>query len=442
MIQAKSALCDGTAESREKAVALYESVVQADPHMFEAHLQLIRLATEQGDLANASQLASRAIGANPENNDLMLVSAGVEAESGNYSRAMEQVNAVLQRNNSNISAKNLMVDMALRLNRLDEAEKQNKEVLARDSNQEGARLSQARILELRKKVPEAISSLEDFRRNPAGKDSYRVALALADLYRQQKEFDKSEAMLKEVDVAVPDFYPAFTIRLQSLAAQRKFAELRDMVNQRLEARPNESQTLKAAAAILGDGGAVAELASLKPRYQSFVSANPSNVPGHLALARLCYSTDDLDGAQKSYEAALKIDPYNATALNDLAWILCENMGKHAEALVYANKGVLRYEGDANLRNTRAVIFYRMKDPLKARLDLQKCIDLPTVMPSTKAKSLALLARIETTEGDPKQARALAEQAKQIDREVGVLSPQERTDLDKVLGAPATRASTQ
>jgi len=59
--------------AQEEALATLERVVAIDPHNVQTHLRLINLARNSGDLTKASQLATRALGANPGNIDLLLI---------------------------------------------------------------------------------------------------------------------------------------------------------------------------------------------------------------------------------------------------------------------------------------------------------------------------------------------------------------------------------
>ena len=54
--------------------------------------------------------------------------------------------------------------------------------------------------------------------------------------------------------------------------------------------------------------------------KNMVAQNPSDITANLAMAMLAYRTLDMKGAKEAYETALKIDPSNVKALNNLAWL--------------------------------------------------------------------------------------------------------------------------
>src|SRR5262249_28273901 len=157
--------------------------------------QLIRLAIAQGDLPKATQLVAQAIGANPDNTDLLLVKAGLENDQENFASARELVHAVLDREPGNISAANLLTHLALTLRDVKEAEQQNSAVLKKYPDQEEAKILQAGIYQIKQQPAEAIRVLEEYRKTPRGKESVKAAIRLADLYGHQKEFAKGEQLL-------------------------------------------------------------------------------------------------------------------------------------------------------------------------------------------------------------------------------------------------------
>jgi cytochrome c-type biogenesis protein CcmH/NrfG len=440
-IQAEALLHDGSLNSRQKAMDLFEKVTKLDRRNVAAYLQLIKFASAQGDLARASQIAAAALGANPDNTDLLLVRASIESDLGNLIGARELANSVLDKEPEHIAALNLMANLSLQVGEIDKAERYNDRLLKRAPEFEDGRVVQARILESRDQKAKAIEVLEAYRATPKGAKSVNVALRLADLYRKQRDYARCDERLQQVERAAPEMFEAFSIRLQALAEQQKFDELFKLLEARLTSR-SEAQALVAAAAILSDVNATAQLERAKPLFRSFLSKDPGSINGHLALAVLAYRTLDMKGALDAYQAVLKLDPYHLKSLNNVAWIYSEEMGRYDEALSYANTGVLRYPADPNLLNTRGVILFRKSELDKAKLDLRRSVELPNVSPGTKARSLLFLAQIAKRESDIRPARQLATQALEIDDKSKVLTVQERADAEQLAGRrqPETRAA--
>jgi Tfp pilus assembly protein PilF len=91
-------------------------------------------------------------------------------------------------------------------------------------------------------------------------------------------------------------------------------------------------------------------------------------------------------------------------------------------------------------NTRGVILFRQNKLVEAKLDLQKCLELPNTLAGTRARSLAFLGRIALRDGQPPQARTYLTQALSLDQKTSVLSAQERAEIERLVGEPATRAA--
>jgi Flp pilus assembly protein TadD len=72
---------------------------------------------------------------------------------------------------------------------------------------------------------------------------------------------------------------------------------------------------------------------------------------HLAKGMLLNSLDRAEEAKSQYEAALKIDPDQPVALNNLAYLLAKRLNKPAEALPYAKRASRVLPQDDNVLDT-------------------------------------------------------------------------------------------
>jgi tetratricopeptide (TPR) repeat protein len=91
---------------------------------------------------------------------------------------------------------------------------------------------------------------------------------------------------------------------------------------------------------------------------------------------------------------LEMDPNNVIAINNLAWMLCEQASPSPEAMKeamdLANRGVKLAPDYVDLLDTRAVVYYRTGDMAKAEADLVKCLSLfPDNSPQSAAPQFHL-----------------------------------------------------
>ena len=104
-----------------------------------------------------------------------------------------------------------------------------------------------------------------------------------------------------------------------------------------------------------------------------------NFPDHrdarLSLAVLLQMTERYDEAEKQYQKVIELQPDNVIAMNNLAWIRCEEQGRFEEALALVETGLKLQPAYADLIDTRGVTYYRMGKFEKAIKDFNLCIKL-------------------------------------------------------------------
>ena len=441
--QAAALLADKDPRSAQKATEVLERVVRLQAGFVLAHRYLIELARNRGELQKASQLAARALGANPRNVEFLLIRADLENELGNVLAARELAQSVLSIDPQSVPARNLLVRICLQAGSRAEAEKFNAEALQIDPRDEEVQTARAEILNLDNRRVEAIRVLDEYiSKQP--KPSPRVLLALADLCRLQGDYARAEERLNQAAATAGDSLAVLLCRLRLLAAQRSYDALINLLADHMRRHPQESSAVNSALSILISAGAKDQVHRLKPLLDQFMAANPDRTEGPLIAAAVDYAIGDFEGAEKAYRRLLRIEPTNSQGLNNLAWIVGVELKRPDEGLEIARKGVERYPADLHLLNTRGVLCYELGMMTEARKDLERCLAMPQPEPATVARTLVYLGRISMKEGDMSKARRLFEQAMGIDRRSNVFGDSERTELRSLIGAesrPATKPAS-
>jgi Flp pilus assembly protein TadD len=152
---------------------------------------------------------------------------------------------------------------------------------------------------------------------------------------------------------------------------------------------------------------------------------------------IAHRAGDLDKAEKDYRKVLELVPYHPGAMNNLAWILCEDRKKPDAALDIAMQGVSRYPTDPHLLNTRGVIFFRLGMLQQARKDFEQCVGFSDNEPATQARTLLCLGRVLMREGQSGPARARLNEALAIDHQRKILTAAEHAEAERLV-----RASSQ
>jgi tetratricopeptide (TPR) repeat protein len=399
-IQAGELLAEGRPQSTRAGLELLEKVVARDPRNIPAHVMLIKNTADRGELAEAAKLATRALGASPENTDLLLVRAGLETDLGNDTAARELAQSVLTSDPPNVPARVLLVKLALRAGQINSAEGFVREALQLEPDRDEARLAEASVLEAKKQPQRAIEVLEAFRQTAAGDARVGADVALARLYLHARDYPRCEERLADAETLAPDRFDLYLARLEALAGQNRFDEAAGRISARLERYPGDARTLMASASLLSGAGQGRDLEAARRIYEELVKNAPQNVAAQFGLATLAYSAGDAQAAANAYRKVLELEPYQRAALNNLAWILSETLAQPKEALDYATRGLARYPDDPNLLNTRGTILLRLKQPAAARQDLEKCLGAPRVTPATYARTLEALTDIARLRGEP------------------------------------------
>ena len=156
----------------------------------------------------------------------------------------------------------------------------------------------------------------------------------------------------------------------------------------------------------------------------------------LGLASTFYQTGNMQRAKQVYQDLLDQYPNNTQALNDLAWILQEHDRNYNAALELANRGLRtsRNEKDRlHLLDTRGTILSNIPDRLAdARTDFKTLVDISSDDTAQKAKALLKLGRICVKLNDPVQAKQHMKNALEIDQKINVLTPDELSEIKKIL----------
>jgi tetratricopeptide (TPR) repeat protein len=262
-----------------------------------------------------------------------------------------------------------------------------------------------------------------------------VIVTLADLYRLNGDFTQAQKKIEQAGRIGPDNQSVIHAKLLLLIAQKRLDEIPEVCSAYLKIEEPKVETMTAAASILASMNSPALKKEGLKFYERIISLSPS-LPARLGLASTLYQTGDIQGAKQAYRKVLDQYPNNIQALNDLAWILQENDKNYTDALELAKRGlaVANDKKDIlHLLDTEGTILLNMPDGLEsARLDFTRLIDMSPDDTRQKAKALLKLGRICNKLDDLENAKQHMKDALEIDKKINVLTPDERSEIAKVL----------
>ena len=110
------------------------------------------------------------------------------------------------------------------------------------------------------------------------------------------------------------------------------------------------------------------------RLEAASAKEPANLNLLIQLGDVFDLQGDYKQAEAHYARALKIDPDNLMALNNLAWLLAQRVPeKREQALAMVNRAVAVHGPRGELLDTRAVIYIRLGRTKEALADLEEAI---------------------------------------------------------------------
>jgi tetratricopeptide (TPR) repeat protein len=156
------------------------------------------------------------------------------------------------------------------------------------------------------------------------------------------------------------------------------------------------------------------------------------------LAMLLQITGRLDEAAQLYQQLLTIQPDRVIAINNLAWILCEEKGQYEQALELAQQGLKIAPDYVDLIDTRGVAYYWLGDLDNAVKDFTRCVELyPEGNTSAVVSYLHLGMALEKL-GQNDEAAENLNKALELNAKTGGLSASDFAEAQRLLNELAQK----
>jgi len=320
----------------QKAVTELQAVVNAAPDNFVARFNLGRAHIARGEWEQARQQFSESIRQRPDYIPARLALAQLQVMQRQYQAAIESVNAILRLDKKNGSA----------------------------------RMIEASAYVGMKKYAEARQLIEAMQQTNPGSSEVTFALGMIDLH-EEKYKEAEETFRKAYQQNLKD--PRGLVGLiEALARQRKFDEAIQVLQQELAKNPNNNDLRVALGNVAVRSGnfdmGITEFQKVlttldkdsKARGQIYLrigetyrrkgdnnaavaalyKAKETLPDNSLVVSTLAQALDNAGRkpeAVQTWEQAIKLDPRNAVALNNLAFLMAESGGDLDQALTYAQR---------------------------------------------------------------------------------------------------------
>jgi tetratricopeptide (TPR) repeat protein len=151
-----------------------------------------------------------------------------------------------------------------------------------------------------------------------------------------------------------------------------------------------------------------------------------------SLAMLLQITGRFEESAALYQKILALQPDNVIAINNLAWILCEEQGKFEQALELAHRGLKIVPDYVDLIDTRGVVYYQLGKFDRAVQDFTRCLKLYPDGVSPAAASHLHLGRALAKLGQKSEAVENLRKALDLNTEIGGLSVAENAEAQRLV----------
>ncbi|ALT77291.1 XrtA/PEP-CTERM system TPR-repeat protein PrsT [Paucibacter sp. KCTC 42545] len=176
--------------------------------------------------------------------------------------------------------------------------------------------------------------------------------------------DSARKVIKVVQTQRPNDAIGQVLEAELESTQKNWAGAVAAYQSALNKNPSTDIAIKTHYAYLS-GGKTAEGGAFATRW---LQKNPSDVAFIYYLGDLALTGKQYAQAEQHYRAVLKLQPENAAALNNVAWLL--NLDKKPDALEYAERAVKLQPKQAPLLDTLAEI-YASRGQLEKAIEVQK-----------------------------------------------------------------------
>lgn len=200
-------------------------------------------------------------------------------------------------------------------------------------------------------------------------DQLRVEASLARIDIKEGRYDEAQALVRQMKQNHPEVAEAALVEAELLVAQKRDTDAIVVLEQAVKTHPKApGLALRLAQAQWAAGQKERALGTAKAQLLK----NAADVEAALFLAEASDSLGRLPDARAHYETALRQQPNNRRALNNLAWLLRDSDPAKATAL--ANQAFKIAPGDPNIADTLGWLMMSQGNPARAEVLLKQAAD--------------------------------------------------------------------
>ncbi|MCF7956351.1 MAG: tetratricopeptide repeat protein, partial [Phycisphaerae bacterium] len=398
----------------EKAVRLITDAVARAPDNFDAHKNAALIYLNASDpqvVAKTTEAMERALEINPDDAEMLMLKARVHFAKGtnsDYNMAMRLLRKSTSLNpmypqawatmgEINVARKDYTKAMANIVTGLKYLPGSKLLYLskARIQADQSPQLAVQTLTALREKYPEdtdiavylaymyinadqssaAVKLLRSIKTQPASEDRRKIETALAEALYADGKTDESIKKIFSLYKSYPNSNATLMAHVRLLKSDNKWNELSKSVLKWYRDHDKNSSIPMVIIQQILDYKKPASVECSEAILRGIIDEDYQNVDALNSLGVLMHITGRSDQALRYYEKVLMIDPSRVVAINNMAWILCEEQSKYDQALELTNTGLSEYPDYADLMDTAGVVRYRLGQYDESIAEFRKSIQL-------------------------------------------------------------------
>jgi len=284
-----------------------------------------------------------------------LLLAEVEMDRHEYARVTQIADDVLRNQPGNVRARLLRASALASMGEYEKAAAELGQMLSINPNIGEAQLQLAKVYIAEKKYPEAEAILEKLQYNDPRAFIDLVGLKVL----QNKDADAIQLLSRQISAHPDSQNLRFALANVQVAAGR-YDEAIASFREVLASNPNMPVGGKAEV-YSRIGGAQRRRNDLDAALASYAEASrlmPNDARPIVEMAIIYDQSGRMDQARASYEAALKLDPENGPAMNNLAYLKAEEQVDLDRALSLAQRAKQKLPDNIDVQDTLALIYVR------------------------------------------------------------------------------------
>ena len=386
------------------------------------------------ELSTARNLLSDVVADQPENINAWLLLSEVELKRLQYERAIDILNAALQYNPDNPDLTIRKAQAESQINpELARATLEKVSSLASTNADVGIRL--ASIYLTRNEPVQALKLLDTAEKltdNISQLDTINILRILASYKQGNKEIISE---INQILTDQPKNTDAFIAKVDMLIFDENWSAVSDTVSQWENINPDNIQSLLNVVSILlrfqDKENAVNLIFNITDKV---IEKEPDNIAALQVQATISNINQDIQKAIERYKQILEYEPENTVAMNNMAWVLSEELNKPNEALKLAEKGLSINSNYADLNDTTGVIYFRLGNYNKSIEQLEKAISLYNTNDPELVNTFYHLGRSHYLAGNKVEADKLLQRAKDFNESTNTLSEKDKAELNELLNS--------